>query len=138
MRSLCEPLLHAEREVLCLLLACVFKPDKPEQFRDAVKGRQTDDAVLFFQVILGCHVLIDRWSLYYRAHSTAASADAGIVVFSSVDGIASGGRLLKSADKADKCSLSSAVLSHKSVDGSLGNMDGEVIQRFKVLIAFTQ
>ena len=88
-----EPLLHAEREVLRFLLPGIFKSDKPEKLRDAVKGRQTNDTVLFLQIILGCHILIDRRSFYYRAHSPAASVDAGIVVFGSVDGIASGGRL---------------------------------------------
>src|SRR5699024_190595 len=55
-----ESLFHAERKMLRFFLPGIFKPYKPEQFRDAVKGRQTDDTVLFFQVILGCHILIDR------------------------------------------------------------------------------
>ena len=116
----------------------VFQTHETEKSGEAVERWKSDDTILFFEIILGSHVQIDRWCFHDCTHSSSASADAGISVLYPVDCIAPVCRLLQAADQADKCCLARAVLSDESVDRALWNVDRKIVKRLEISVAFTQ
>src|SRR5699024_2003312 len=52
--------------------------------------------------------------------------------------IAAGRGLLQSADDADECGFARAVFAHKAVNSALGHPHGQMIERLKMAVVFTQ
>ena len=90
------------------------------------------------QIFLRSHIHVDGRCFHHSTHATAGFDNILAVIADAVQRKATGSRFLQSADQADQGCLTSAVLSHKAIDGTFGNIHSKTIQCLKVFILFCQ